>query len=182
MSKINGITAVLIALLTMGCATLTNRQKTLITMGLAGAAAGTVGALSAPDGENRLTHGALWGGLGTASTGALSLFIFDEQAKREAAEAKAIKIEKELAAFSEEMTPELIATNRMGASSKPLPERFRHLVTPGEWSLFRVDRWVSSGSENELVHQDMIFRFYQPQLNPSGRPLANSKEEGGKKP
>lgn len=155
-------------LLASGCASLSNRDKILITMGVVGVAAGTAGALLiAPPEDNKLPHAGLWGGLGAATAGIASLFIFDEEAKRKEAEVKIAKLEKEIASMKEETAPELIATNHVGAS-KPLPEKYRSLVTPGQWSLYQVDRWVSS-SDSELVHQDLIFRFHQPQLNPSGK-------------
>ncbi len=157
--------------MTFGCASLTNRQKTLITMGFVGVASGVIGAGVAGPGENQPAHGALWGGLGAAGSGALSLFIFDEESKRVAAETKATKLEKELSAYNAETTPELLATSHLGLS-KPLPEKFRHLITPGEWSLYRIDRWESS-SDSELIHQDLIFRFRESQLNPSGKAQIN---------
>lgn len=162
--------------MTTGCATLTDRQKTLITMGFVGLAAGVTGALVAESSENPLAHGALWGGLGACGAGAFSLFIFDEEVKRERAKAARLEkelaaYEKELAAYNEEINPELLATNHLSLS-KPLPEKFRHLIIPGEWSLYRVDRWATS-SDNELTHQDFIFRFREPQLNPSGKAQIN---------
>ncbi len=167
---------VLIALVAAsGCATMSNRTKTLLLMGGAGLAAGTAGAMLAPQGERPALHGILWGGAAAAATGAAGLFVFDEQARREAAEVRIAKLEKELGSFGEETAPELLATNRLGVE-KPLPAKFRHLVTPGQWSLYKVDRWLSS-NDSELVHQDMIFRFNQPQLNPSGKPLAGTAPE-----
>jgi len=157
------------------CATLSNRQKTLITMGVAGTAAGILGAQIAPAGESPLAHGALWGGGATALAAALSLYIFDEDARRREADAKAIRLEKELAAFREGQEPELVSSNLIGLT-KPLPEKFKNLVTPGQWSLYKVDRWASS-SDSELVHQDYIFRFSQPQLNPVGALNPKTKTE-----
>jgi hypothetical protein len=158
-----------------GCSTMSNRTKTLLLMGGAGLAAGTAGAVLAPPGERPALHGVLWGGAAAAGAGAAGLFLFDEQARREAAELRAAKLEKELTGFGDDVPPELLATNRLGVE-KPLPAKFRHLVTPGQWSLYKVDRWVSS-TDSELVHQDMIFRFNQPQLNPSGKPLAGAGHE-----
>ncbi|MGK5087908.1 hypothetical protein WDW86_10150 [Bdellovibrionota bacterium FG-2] len=152
-----------------------NRSKTLALMTVSAVTAGTIGAVLAPSDERKFAHAALWGGLSATTTGVLGLFIFDEESKRRESEAKALKLEKDLAAINSEMAPELIATNRLGLT-KPLPDKFKNLITPGEWSLYRVDRWASSG-ENELVHQDLIFRFHQPQLNPMGKPTVN---EGGK--
>lgn len=154
---------------------MSNRSKTLTLMTVSAVTAGTIGAVLAPSDERKLAHAALWGGLSAASTGALGLFIFDEDAKRHEAETKAMKLEKELAAMNAEIAPELIATNRLGLS-KPLPEKFKNLITPGEWSLYHVDRWGRAG-ESELVHQDLLFRFHQPQLNPLGKPAIS---EGGK--
>jgi hypothetical protein len=158
--------------LLVSCAS--NRAKTLVFMGSAGAVMGTVGAALTPPSESPVAHGALWGAVAATVAGAAGLFIFDEEARRREAEGRIVKLEKELAAFREASEPVLLGTNRLGVS-KPLPDKFKNLVTPGEWSLYRVDRWSLSG-ESELVHQDMIFRFQQPQLNPGAHP-----EETGEK-
>ncbi|OFZ78437.1 MAG: hypothetical protein A2583_13795 [Bdellovibrionales bacterium RIFOXYD1_FULL_53_11] len=157
-----------------GCASMSNRTKTITGVVIAGAGAGTLGAILAPKEENRAMHGVFWGASAAAVSGIAGLFIFDEESRRKEAELKSEKLSKELAAYREESAPELVASNRAGLN-KPLPERFKHLVTPGGWSLFKVDRWVTS-SESELVHQDMIFRFHQPQLNPTGKPPAEAQE------
>lgn len=173
--EMRGIAAILIIAASSGCATMSNRTKTLLLMGGAGIVAGTAGALLAPAGERPGLHAVLWGGAAAAGAGATGLFLFDEEAKRRDAEVRVAKLEKELGSFGEESAPELLATNRLGVE-KPLPAKFRHLVTPGQWSLYKVDRWLSS-NDSELVHQDIIFRFNQPQLNPSGKPLAGSVPE-----
>ena len=162
-------------IVTSGCASMSNRTKTITGVVIAGTGAGALGALLAPKEENRAMHGVFWGASAAAVSGIAGLFIFDEEARRKEAELKADKITKELAAYREESAPELVATNRAGLN-KPLPERFKHLVTPGAWSLYKVDRWATT-SESELVHQDMIFRFHQPQLNPTGKPMAETPSE-----
>jgi hypothetical protein len=166
----------LLASLVSGCATLSNRQKALITMGVAGTTAGVIGVALAPEGENPVAHGVLWGGGTAAVVGALSLFVFDEEARRKQAETQVTKLERELLAFREQTEPELIASSQIGLS-KPLPEKFKKLITPGQWSLYQVDRWVST-SDSELVHQDHIFRFSQPQLNPAGAMDTNEQNKG----
>ena len=150
-----------------GCATFSNRSKTLLLMGGAGAIAASFGAAIAPEGENRGAHAFLWGGGAAALAGAIGLFAFDEEAKSKEAAARAERLQKDLAACTQESAPEILATNQVGME-KPLPSKFRNLITPGQWSLYKVDRWVSS-TESELVHQDLVFRFSQPQLNPSAK-------------
>jgi hypothetical protein len=163
------------AIIASGCASMPNRTKTLLLMSGAGAAAGTLGAALTPEGESPIAHSVLWGSVAATTAGVAGLFLFDEEARRREAEAKTARLERELTAFKNDMEPELLATNRLGLS-KPLPEKFRHLVTPGQWSLFKVDRWTAN-SDNELVHQDLIFRFHQPQLNPNGKPENETKKE-----
>ncbi len=179
MNRPSCIVASIALLACTGCASLSNRTKTVLLMASTGVAAGTVGAALTPPGENPLAHGALWGSVGAASMGLLGLYLFDEQALRRTAEEKNARLERELAAFREELEPELLATSQIGASSKPLPEKYRNLVRPGEWSLYRVDRWTTSG-EGELVHQDLIFQFQQPRLNPSAAANVAAEPNGGR--
>lgn len=152
-----------------GCATLSNRTKTLLFMGGAALAAGAVGAALAPSDENAGAHAVLWGGAAGAVAGAIGLFAFDEEGRARAADERALRAERELRACGEESEPVPIAGSAVGLE-KPLPGRFRSLITPGQWSLYRLDRWVSSG-ESELVHEDLLFRFSQPQLNPNAKAL-----------
>jgi hypothetical protein len=164
------LTALLAIGLTLSsCASMSNRSKTLLLMAGSAAVAGGIGAMLAPSTESEIAHGALWGGLAAAGSGAVGLFVFNEESKRRQAEARAAQLERELADFRNESDPELLGVNQLGLS-KPLPEKYRNLVTPGQWSLYKVDRWTSS-AENELVHQDMLFRFHQPQINPNAKPL-----------
>jgi hypothetical protein len=166
--------AVACMIVSQGCATLGNRTKTLLLMGGAGVAAGVAGAALAPAGEHAGMHGLLWGGVAAAGAGGAGLFLFDEEKRRVEAETRAAKLERELKAFSDEVDPEMVASQVIGLE-KPLPPRLRGLITPGQWSLYKVDRWSPAG-DSELVHQDMILRFNQPQLNPSGRLSGNSTE------
>ncbi len=158
------ILAGVMALSLSACSTTRNRTKSLATMAGAAVIGGTIGAMVAPKNENGMAHTALWGGVSAASAGAISLFVFDEEAKREAAEVRASKLEKELGEFRASIEPQLVASNEVQAT-KSLPPQLQHLVTPAKWSLYRVDRWTTVG-DNELVHQDQLFRFEQSQLNP----------------
>ncbi len=151
------------ALSLAACSTTRNRTKSLVTMAGAAVVGGTIGALTAPKNENAMAHTALWGGVSAASAGAISLFVFDEEAKREAAEARASRLEKELGEFRASIEPQLVGSNEV-QTTKNLPDKLKHLVTPAKWSLYRVDRWTTVG-DNELVHQDQVFRFEQSQLN-----------------
>lgn len=173
------VTALALATVSMvvsqGCATaggsqrdgMSNRAKTLLLMGGAGLAAGVAGAALAPQSERAGMHALLWGGIAAAGSGGAGLFLFDEEKRRIEAETRAAKFERDLKAFTDEMEPQMIQSQAFGLE-KPLPPRLRGLLTPGQWSLYKVDRWSPAG-DSELVHQDMILRFNQPQLNPSGR-------------
>ena len=168
--------SVILTLAANGCATLSNRSKTLLLMGGAAVAAGTIGAMLAPLDENQGAHALLWGGSASAIAGVIGLFAFDEEEARRAAEDRSAHLQKELASCAAESTPELMATHPVGLE-KPLPSQFRNLITPGQWSLYKVDRWTSA-SDSELVHQDLIFRFSQPQLNPSSKAPLPQADDG----
>lgn len=156
-----------------GCAS--SRLNTLTLMASSAAVVGTLGAITSPGNENKLTHAALWAGAAGTVSAIASLYIFDEESKKKEAEFRIKKLERELSLYKETGESELLSSQAVGFGT-PLPEKFRHLVRPGKWNLYKIDRWAQSG-DNELIHQDLLFQFSQPALNPAPKPLPKEGEK-----
>ncbi len=166
-------------MLNTGCATMSNRTKTIVTAVGVGLVAGTIAANMAPKDENPMAHAAVWGGAATAGTAVAGLFLFDEQARSKEFERKLVVAESELAIFrGESSTDQQVIYDSDSALGRELPSEYRSLVRPGKWSLYRTNQWISQG-ENVLVHQDKILKIEPPQFQPPGAempPIANQKE------
>ncbi len=160
-----------------GCATMSNRTKTILTSVGAGLVAGTIAANLAPKDENPAVHAAVWGGSTAAATAIAGLFVFDEQKRSDELNRKLQIAESELSALrgeSSEKEARLIYDSD-SAMGRELPNEYRNLVRPGKWSLYRVNQWVAQG-ENTLVHQDRILQIQPPQFqNPM---VTENKKEG----
>lgn len=178
------ITVFLIAAIFSGCASMSNRTKTLVAMGVAGIAAGTAGAMAAPADENALAHGFLWGGGASALTGAIGMFIFDEQARSREyeRELKVAKDELESIRWGAGMNEErlIYESSAGGDSEKGIPDEVKKLLSPGWIRVYQTSAWVKQGDDS-LVHQDKVIRIKKPQLIPDGGPKNETREEGNKK-
>lgn len=162
-----------LSLLSSGCATMSNRSKTLLAMVGTGIIAGSIAASKAPDDESSVAHAAVWGGTTAAVAGAVGLFLFDEQAKSQEAERKLQVAQHELDAFRGESSTDAQHPYAQSDSSleRDLPSEYRSLVRPGKWSIYKVNNWTLQG-ENTIVHQDKILRIepahFQPQTKTEG--------------
>lgn len=179
------ISALLLAglLIFSGCATLSNRQKTLLTMLGAGVVAGTAGAMLAPSDEKPLGHAALWGGVAAATTGAIGLFVFDEQKRSEEFQRENSVMRKEISAFRDEGSSSheptlLYETN--APFGKEIPSEYSGLVKPGRWSVYRLNQWVNQG-EGTIIHQDRLVKLIPPQLTPMNATDLNETDKSSSK-
>jgi len=153
--------------LVSGCATMSNRTKTILAMAAVGVVAGTVGAMSAPADENPVGHGLLWGGLGASSTGALGLWLFDEHKRSSELERESEALKKELSVYRIEAEGGRELVGEAPAKFvKDLPDSVAGLVRPGHWKVWKLDKWINEG-ENRMVHQDKMIEIAPPQLNPN---------------
>ena len=55
---------IILLILSQGCSTLSNREKTLLQMASAGIVGGIIGSSLTPQGENQAAHAAMWAGIG----------------------------------------------------------------------------------------------------------------------
>jgi len=133
----------------------------------AGAAGAVVGASTAPPGENPSGHASLWAGVSAGAAAIASLFIFDEQARSESFEKQNSSLQKALSSLNGNSS-ELIFQNNQ-SFSKDLPQEYKSLIQPGQWSIYKLDQWSVQG-ENTLIHQDKMIKLQPPGLNPNLKP------------
>jgi len=147
-----------------GCAT--NRAKALWTGVLLGSVGATVGALTAPQNENPTGHAVLWGGAGAAAGLAAGMFLFDEQKRSDELTRQNDVLKKSLSGLSggDATSGEKVLFESDNSFEKAVPKEYRHLVRPGQWSVYQLDTWTLQG-ENTLVHQDKMIRLLPPELN-----------------
>lgn len=147
-----------------GCAT--NRKSTLALMGAGLIAGGTVGAVTRPEGEEMLPHALLWGGITAAACGAAGLFLFDEEKAHDETKERAAKLESEIKKFKEELNPKIVSQST-GVFEKPVPAPFDKLIKQGAWKIYKMDRWIAEGEDNNrIIHQDKMIEVTPPQLMP----------------
>ncbi len=165
-------TVVFFTLLTVtpGCATMSNKTKTILSMIGVGFVVGTVAANVAPQNDNPTAHGVMWGASGAVVTGIASMYLYDDEGKKKEAERKLEVAQKELSVFrnESEANGSPVEVESESGLSRDLPTEYKGLVKPGQWSVYKINNWVSQG-ENSLVHQDKILRIDPPQFQPSNQ-------------
>ena len=150
-----------------GCATLSNRAKTILLMVGAGSVGATVGALTAPADENKAAHGLMWGGASAAVAGASGLFLFDSESDKEKLSAENRRLSAELERFSKETEPIPVGSVRDGAD---MPSQVRELIHPGRWQLYQIGekgQWLKQ-TEHKWVHQDQLLMYLPGGISPGG--------------
>ena len=153
---------ILFGIASTSCAT--QRKSQIASMGLGFVVGGTVGVMTAPEGERPTMHGALWGGLTAALAGAVSLYVFDQQKEvdKYKQETESLKIELSKLKISQE--PKLISKGS-GLFKDPLPSEALRLIQPGEWRKYAVDQWVQDqGNPNIWLHYNQMYEFIPPSL------------------
>ena len=160
-----------LAVTQVGCATMgaSNRSKTLLLMAGVGAAAAVVGYAVAPQDTRPEMSAAYFGAVGAAASGAAGLFIFDEQGRANEWERQSAVMRKELAALRDEVgspsEPRLLYETS-APFGKEVPAEYAGLVRPGQWSVYRLNQWVTQG-EGVIIHQDRMLKLVPPRLTPS---------------
>lgn len=169
MKKLMAVMIVGSLLMQTGCATMSNRTKTLLLMGGVGVAAAAAGYAVAPSDTRPEMSAAYFGAVGAAVGGAAGLFIFDEQKRSEDLERENGAMRKELAAFRDEggssKEPQLLYETT-APFGKEIPAEYSGLVKPGHWSVYRLNQWINQG-EGTIIHQDRLVKLVPPQLTPA---------------
>lgn len=155
----------------------TNRGKTLLGMGVAALAGGTLGALTAPQNERAEGHALMWAGLSSGTAGALGLFVFDEEAKSNELHRQNDVLMKSLNALNgegDDPSGQLVYESN-SPFGKDVPSEYRGLVKPGRWSVYKLNRWTVNG-ENTLIHQDKMIQLEPPTFSNSLSQTQNPEE------
>lgn len=148
-----------------GCATWSNRTKSIVASVGTGLVVGTVAACLAPGDEHAIAHGAMWGGPSAAAVGITSLFIFDEQKRSEEFERQNQVLKKELDVYR---NPTLGAESSLDGTPsfpKQIPQGLQGLVDPGKWTYTRLPKntWRWHGT-HAVVRECEKFEFIPPRL------------------
>lgn len=155
-------------LATAGCAT-TQREKVFQNMAIAAAAGFAIGQTSS---EAKNNYSLMYAGLAATGAGVATLYYsnIDDENKKLKEETKKLKedLDQLLAPRLEKTTP--------GTMAAKIPEKFRSLVSPGEWRLYAVDQWIEDG-ENRLIHQDKIMELVPPSLTPRTLPTIQKESK-----
>lgn len=160
---------VLVLLLTLtSCSTMSNRSKILTSIAVSGGAGAIAGAISAPHDEKKIGHAALWGGLSATVISILGLYLFNEQAVSEECSRENDHLKKQIHMLHDDSVEsgETLLFQSSKAFGRELPNEYRNLVKPGEWSIYKIDQWINQG-ENTLIHQDKLIKISPPHLNPN---------------
>jgi multidrug transporter EmrE-like cation transporter len=149
------------AFLSSGCATTSNRNKSLgLSFGV-GVIGGTIGAANAPAYESKGAHFALWGGVSALCTLIASLFIFDSEKEIKKLHLQSDGLKRELDAYRGEGMNDSQLLSMHLSLEKELPEKYKGLIRPGAWKIYKIDNWISQ-SENTLIHQDQMIQIIPP--------------------
>jgi hypothetical protein len=168
-----------------GCATMSNRSKTLLFMLGAGAVGAAIGSQTAPDGTSPVAEAAFLGGLSAAAAGGAGLFIFDEQKRADDIERQNLILKEELGAYrggtdGEGGGGELTEQGRVNLEGD-LPPDLQDFVHKGRFKhkqyLDRRKNWVVK-SDNYMVRECEAFELQPESLRvPGPAPAADVSKQ-----
>ena len=144
-------------MLCLSCAT-TPRQKVLRDMGIAAVLGYSLGQQKDIDKNSYSTAYAFTGAVIAEVIGLLA-YDFHEKENLLLKENEKLKLK-----LDEALNP-ILVNSGPGTLSGKIPEKYQSLVNPGEWKIFKTDKWIEE-DENVLVHQDKIMQLVPPSLKP----------------
>jgi len=149
-----------------GCAT-TPTQKILRDMAIA-AGVGVLVAQQKQD--NRAAYSMMYGGVSAAGAAVAGLYIYDPEGKTKQLERE----NADLRAKADEAFGPRLEASVPGTMGGRIPDKYRRLVSPGEWRVYAIDQWAEDG-ENRIIHQDKIMELIPPSLLPAQGVLSKGK-------
>lgn len=152
-----------------GCATWSNRTKTIVTSLAAGAIVGTAGALYSNAQDLAPENGFLWGTTATATTALVSLFIFDSEKEKQSLLESHRKLSFEIRELKASIEPQLIEEVSEGKLSH-LPSEISKLVSPGVYRRYLIAPklggiWVKEKSGNTWFKRSQMLLYTKGQVN-----------------
>lgn len=117
--------------------------------------------------EYKTTHSLMYGGLGAAAAGAVTLYLKNPDKETERMRTEVLKLKAQIESFSE---PEL-KSQTPGTFGARVPDKYRAMISPGEWRIYEINQWIEDG-ENRIIHQDKIMELIPPSLRPMSKPTS----------
>lgn len=145
------------------CATNSSRERIIRDMVIAGAVGAVVGYQKD---SNPMANATMYAGVAASSAALLDLYLFDPDKET----AKYKKESEDLRRQLDEAFSPKLETQMPGTLSGKVPDKYKSLITPGEWKIYAVDTWIEDG-ENRLIHQDKMMELIPPTLKPNQNPL-----------
>ncbi|WP_413578586.1 hypothetical protein ACLVWU_08615 [Bdellovibrio sp. HCB290] len=145
----------LVVLSSIGCAH-TTTQKVYRNMAVAGTAGITYGATQ----DSNKTAMALLNGALAASIAAVVTLAIENPDKEELRLRNEVEMLK--SKLDEVSSPKVTYQGDAMFHSR-IPSKYKELIKPGEWKIYKIDEWVSDG-DNRLIHQDQIVELIPPTL------------------
>lgn len=113
--------------------------------------------------NNKTTHAAMYGGIAAAVAALATVYYLDPDQEVEKARKTTTKLRDELDEFENGYSSSRSSSgshfNGPAVSSfDKLPEEYRKMINPGQWSVSEIDQWVDGG-EGRLIHQDKLLEL-----------------------
>ena len=129
--------------------------------------AGSIGAIyGATRPEQKEKNTMMFGSMGLALGAIASIYLQEPDTKINSLTMENQKLKSDL---DEIQNPKLEFSSSGFLNSK-VPDKYKRLINPGEWRVYKLDQWVEDG-ENRVIHQDKIMELIPPTLR------TNIKEE-----
>lgn len=159
------ILTLLLTELFSGCATLSNREKILISTAAGVVVGGTIGYFTTPkDGSSPIAHAGLGGGLTGLGAAVAGLFVFNEQKKSSELESQINQLKRDLDDCPNRR--KLIETYQ--TNDKPLPPHLRKIIGRSKVEEYEIDRWTFEETrgyhcDREIEYQPGAFGVLRPE-------------------
>jgi hypothetical protein len=145
-----------------GCAITSVKNRLYRDMALGA----VVGAIAAQQkNENKQAYTAMYSGIGSALGAIISVNLNDPDSENLKLKNQVAKFEADLEAS---LRPKLEFTSS-GMMNSKIPDKYKTMINPGEWRVYRLDQWVEDG-ENRIIHQDKMMELTPPSLKPMAMP------------
>ncbi len=145
-----------------GCAISSVKNKLYRDM-VIGAAIGAIAAQQ--KNENKAAYTTMYSGIGAALGAVVSVNLNDPDSENLKLKNQISKFEADLEAS---LRPKLEFTSS-GMMNSKIPDKYKTMINPGEWRVYRLDQWVEDG-ENRIIHQDRMMELTPPSLKPMAMP------------
>lgn len=159
-SKIFFLSCVFVCL--NGCAITSVKNKLYRDM-VIGAAIGAIAAQQKND--NKPAYTTMYSGIGAAIGAVVSVNLNDPDSEN-------LKLKNQIAKFEADLDASLrpkLEFTSSGMMNSKIPDKYKTMINPGEWRVYRLDQWVEDG-ENRIIHQDKIMELTPPSLKPMAMP------------